>query len=76
MTEEKYALYDNNTKKLIGLGRNAEMADVVINGFCKPLDIDVAAEPISQDEYVRLREEQNREIMGNFPQDILNRGAK
>lgn len=75
MEKQNYVLYNDNTKRMIGLARGVEMADEVIN-MGKELGVDVAAQPISSKKYVELRAKQDRRLtekLGRLSQEILSR---
>jgi hypothetical protein len=73
MTEHGYATYRRDNNHLVGVSKNKGLADAVVNVIGKALGFELRVEPVSHEDYIRLREEQERELVGNFPQDILNR---
>ena len=74
MIKQAYAMYSRESTKFAGVAKCKELADAVI-GISNELNIRIIAIPISSEDYVKLREKQCKELMGNFPQDILNRGS-
>ena len=72
MIEQAYAMYTKEDNKLTGVVKYKELADAIM-GAGNELSIKVIANPISSEDYDKLRKEHEKKLMGNFPQNILNR---